>query len=160
MKTRAGIYLLSERVNQILQQNVVKVLASQQRISVRGFHFKNSFLNLQNGNIKRTSSQVIHSDPEIKKGVTFNTNSQPGGLNNGKENVIWYCEGNLQFVFCFVHSISQCGSCGFIDNTQNIETGNLSCIFRCLSLWIVEIRWDCYHCILQREQIMFQNVDV
>ncbi|KYM88833.1 hypothetical protein ALC53_02598 [Atta colombica] len=47
----------------------------------------------------------------------------------------------LHFIFLFIHSISKC-SCGwFINYTKNIQSSNLTSIFRCLSLRIIKIRW-------------------
>lgn len=43
----------------------------------------------------------------------------------------------------FFHSVSQSGSSWLINNSFNFKSRNLSCIFSCLSLWVIEISRDC-----------------
>lgn len=51
-----------EFLDDVLEQCVVKVLASQKRIPICGFYFKDSFLNLQNRDIKGATTQIVDSD--------------------------------------------------------------------------------------------------
>src|SRR5260221_9349139 len=122
------------------------------------FHFKHSFIDNQQRNVESSSSQ-------IKNQYLFFT--------------------FFFFFFIFIQrradTVCQSGSSRLIDNPQNIETSNGSCIFCSLALSIVEIRWasddspsdlrgkisfcDCLHLrqyhsrdFLRRESLLFTLV--
>ena len=42
-----------------------------------------------------------------------------------------------------IKTVSNSGGCWFIDNSENIDTRNGSCILCSLSLWVIEIGWNC-----------------
>ena len=41
-----------------------------------------------------------------------------------------------------IKTIGQSGSCGLIDDTEVIVTGNLTCVFDGFLLSVIEVRWD------------------
>lgn len=41
---------------------LVEVLSSEERVAIGGLDLKNSLLDLQDGDIERTSSQIVHGD--------------------------------------------------------------------------------------------------
>lgn len=55
-------YLSLELLDNVFEEMLVEVLSSQEGIAVGGLHLKNSLLDLQDWDIKCTSTQVIHSD--------------------------------------------------------------------------------------------------
>mmetsp|Transcript_11211 Transcript_11211/g.41976 ORF Transcript_11211/g.41976 Transcript_11211/m.41976 type:complete len:234 (+) Transcript_11211:1024-1725(+) len=48
-------------VQNVLNQNIIEILSSQEGVSVGGSHLENSVLDLQNGNIKSTTTQIVYS---------------------------------------------------------------------------------------------------
>ena len=46
-----------------------------------------------------------------------------------------------------VETVGDGSGCGFVDDSQDVETGDGSCILRGLSLGIVEVSWDCDNCV-------------
>lgn len=50
----------------MFEEVLVEVLSSQEGVAVGGLHLKNPLLDLQDGDIKRTSTQVIHSNTADK----------------------------------------------------------------------------------------------
>lgn len=45
----------------------------------------------------------------------------------------------LHFIISFVHAVGQCGGGRFVDHPQNVQAGNLTGIFRRLTLRVVEV---------------------
>ena len=66
-----------------------------------------------------------------------------------------------QFIIGFIHSIGQRGSSWFIDYTENIQTRDLTGIFSCLSLRIIEVCGDSYYGILYAgAQVIFYGINI
>ena len=90
----------------MLGKDDVEVLTAEVSVSVGGLDFEGATLEFEDGDIERSTAQVI--------------------------------DGHNVFTR-LVHTVSNGGSGGLVDDTEHIETGDLSCIFRCLSLNIVEV---------------------
>mmetsp|Transcript_77683 Transcript_77683/g.122390 ORF Transcript_77683/g.122390 Transcript_77683/m.122390 type:complete len:109 (-) Transcript_77683:19-345(-) len=93
---------------------VVEVFATKVRISRCGLDLKHRVLDLKNRHIECSSTHVEHEN---------------AGL--------FAC----RFVFG-IEPISNCCGCGFIDDSKTLQTRDLACVFRGLSLRVVEISWD------------------
>ncbi|PVD38087.1 hypothetical protein C0Q70_00698 [Pomacea canaliculata] len=94
---------------QMLHHAAVKVFATQMRVSCCGFHFE-----------KRALADL--QDGHVEGAATQVENE------------------NVLFSFrVLIQSVGQRGGCGFIDDAQDVEAGDVSCIFRGLSLGVVEV---------------------
>lgn len=72
------------------------------------------------------------------------TNFQNGDIKGSTSQII-----NCNYsVLLFINSISQSSSCRFIDDTGYFKSCNPSCIFCCLSLWIIKIGRYSDNCLL------------
>lgn len=56
---------------------------------------------------------------------------------------LYWIDSHSHFIICLVHAIRQGSGCRFIDNTQHIETSNLTRILCGLTLWVIEIGRNC-----------------
>jgi hypothetical protein len=54
--------LLLELAHDVLHDDVVEVLAAQQRVAVGGLDLKHAARNLQDGHVKGAAAQVVHGD--------------------------------------------------------------------------------------------------
>mmetsp|Transcript_10085 Transcript_10085/g.24476 ORF Transcript_10085/g.24476 Transcript_10085/m.24476 type:complete len:106 (+) Transcript_10085:1476-1793(+) len=54
----------------------------------------------------------------------------------------------ILFISLLIQSISDGGSRGFINDSENIETRNRSSILSCLTLRVVKVSWYSYNSIL------------
>ncbi len=56
-------------------------------------------------------------------------------------------------------AVSPCGSCRFVDDTQNFEARDLARVFRRLPLAVVEVSWNCNHGLRYRTpEISFRGL--
>ena len=62
----AAAHLFLELSGQEVHQSVVKIFSSQECVPIGRLHLKHTLLDLQNGNIKGSSSQIKHGYPENK----------------------------------------------------------------------------------------------
>src|SRR5262245_36356366 len=53
-----------------------------------------------------------------------------------------------RFVFLFIETIGKRSGCRFVDDSQNIQTGNLSRVLSGLPLCVIEVSRDCDHCVV------------
>lgn len=104
---------------------LVKVLASQEGVTISRLHLKHSLLDLQDRNIECTASQVIYSN-SANEPVSFPCRRFSFAMCHSVSaaNAI-----NLHFILGFVQTISQSSSCGLIDHTKDVQTSNLTSIF-------------------------------
>ncbi|KAF1752776.1 hypothetical protein GCK72_019331 [Caenorhabditis remanei] len=63
--------LLLELSNKVMHKGVVKVFSSEEGVSVGGFYFENSLLDLKNGNIEGSTSKIVDSDTENRWGINI-----------------------------------------------------------------------------------------
>ena len=98
--------LCLEFVGDVLDQNFVKVVTTQMGITVRAQHFNQFVVDFQDGNVKRTTTEVEHGD---------------------------------LFVFLVLQTVSQSGCGRLIDDSLNLQSGNLTGVFRRLPLGIVKV---------------------
>lgn len=54
--------LLLELVHQIIDDVIVEVFAAEQRVAVGRLHLENSLLDLEDGNVEGSASQIVHGD--------------------------------------------------------------------------------------------------
>ena len=55
-------YVLPKLLDHVSDQHIVKVLSSKESVSIGGLHFKHSLLNLKDGDVKCSPTEVIHSN--------------------------------------------------------------------------------------------------
>ena len=83
-----------------------------------------------------------------KMSVTSSGNDLENTVINGKKRHIEGTtsqieDNNILFSLLLVHTVSNSGSSGLIDDTENIQTGDESSILGGLTLGIIEISRDC-----------------
>ena len=135
------IDLSLEFLDNVSEEMLVKILSSQEGVTISGLHFKNSLLDLQDWDIKCTSTQVIHSNTANRHqsySHSFFLCSISFRLLN--KNLL-----HSHFILGFVQTIGQSSSCGLIDHTQDIQTCNLTCIFGSLKSQKYIRYWDVLH---------------
>ena len=76
-------YLFLKLSGQEVHQSVVKIFSSQECVPVGRLHLKHPLLDLQNGNIKGSSSQIKHGYPENKnRSLNTGTSDHPSPENS------------------------------------------------------------------------------
>ena len=75
---QVDVVVLHELLCQPVDDDVVEVIAAQMRVAVGRFYFEDAVAQLQDGNIERTASQVVHGYLHVLVGLV-QTVSQRGG---------------------------------------------------------------------------------
>src|SRR5690606_15401861 len=101
-----------ELVDDVVDDALVKVFATQEGVTVGGEHFKLLLTvdigDFDDGHVKRTATQVVHSDLAITLVSLVQTESQS-------------CGGRL------------------VDDALDFQTGNAACVLGCLTLAVVKV---------------------
>ena len=92
---------------------VVKILATQVRVSSRGLHLKNAVVNCEQRNVKRAASQVKNQNVELAFAVAF---------------------------ALFVQAVRNRRRRGLVNDAQHVQPRNGASVFGGLALPVVEIR--------------------
>ena len=104
--------ITAEFSNQIVNDALIEVFAAEERITVRGKHFKLLVTvnvgNVNDRNIERAAAQVVHSDRAVRRAA-------------------------------LVHTKGQCRGGRLIDDALHIQTSNTSGILRRLTLTVIKV---------------------
>ncbi|CAL1184352.1 unnamed protein product [Candida parapsilosis] len=97
---------------EVFQQVGVEILTTQVSITSSGFNGENTTSNVQQGNIKSTTTQIENQNM------------------------------SFLFGFTSTQTIGNGSSSWFIDNSQNVQTSNGTSILGSLSLSVIKVSWD------------------
>jgi hypothetical protein len=101
--------LLLELLDDVADQGNVEVLTTQVGITVGGLDLEDTLLDLQNGDIESTTTQIVDSDNTVS---------------------------------LLLKTVGKSSSSGLVDNTENVQTSNLTSILGSLTLRVVEVSGD------------------
>ena len=101
--------LLLELVDKVADEGNVEVLTTKVSVTVGRLDLEDTSLNLENGDIESTTTQIVDSYDVV------------GGL---------------------VKTVGESGSGGFVDDTENVETSDLTSVLGSLTLGVVEVGGD------------------
>ena len=71
----------------MLDESVVKILATEKSVTVGGFDFEDTLLDFKNGNIEGSSSEIIDSDDFVFVFVETVGKGSGGGLVDDSKNI-------------------------------------------------------------------------
>eukprot|EP01137_Pigoraptor_chileana_P002365 Opistho-2@41109 len=82
-----NVRLLLEVVLELLEEEVVKVLASEEGVAVRRLHLKHTLLDLKDGNVKGTTAEIVHCNHAVLSLVEAVREGSGSGLVDNAEDV-------------------------------------------------------------------------
>mmetsp|Transcript_57626 Transcript_57626/g.108003 ORF Transcript_57626/g.108003 Transcript_57626/m.108003 type:complete len:133 (+) Transcript_57626:1529-1927(+) len=115
--------LSSKLGNAVAEHTIVKVLATQMRISSCGLHFENCIRDGQDRYIKGAAAHVEH------------------------QNVRLFCGAALLILRLCIQAICNGCSSGLIDNSHHVQARNFASIFSSLPLRVVEVSRHSNHSV-------------
>lgn len=98
--------LLLELLNNVADQGNIEILTTQVGITVSGLDLEDTLLDLQNGDIEGTTTEIVDSDNAVS---------------------------------LLLETVGKSGSSGLVNNTEDVQTGNLTSVLGGLTLRVVEV---------------------
>jgi len=101
--------LLLELLDEVADEGDVEIFTTKMSVTVGGLDLEDTVLDLQDGDIESTTSQIVDSDNVV------------GGL---------------------VKTVGKSGRGRLVDDTEDVQTGDLTGVLGGLTLGVVEVSWD------------------
>ena len=106
-KVETGGFL--EVGNDVADESDIEILSSQVGVTVGGLDLKNTLLDLENGDIKGSSTEIVDSD---------------------------------DLILLLLKTVRKGSGSWLVDDTENVQSGDLTSILGGLTLGVVEVSWD------------------